>query len=315
MKKIFKFMFFIIFILLLSSCDLLSGGSFDQAPSYDKEVKSSTGKWYFLDDNLEATNNYFEFNGNDSKMTFNYYENDAKKISGTFRVVVSNDLKEERTYVFMWCLDKKDGEKEDVLYCYADDFSLEAESNFTQFTIMKMLKKMPMKDGDNHDRTYRPSEQPYKMGTYLKENKEYKEEKNEYKYGIYAKYDYYNQIEAGTYILDEDTTFTSYITKPTTYGLFRYQYKDEVVEGLYSMSVNKDAMYLYITHDQYEKVTREDKKIYDTTFNIYYPPDLNVDGNFDSTDGTIVINGFVVLKNSKRYESYHWNTGTYNLEK
>ena len=267
MKKIFKLLLFIFFISLLSSCDFFGASD---APNYDKEVESSTGKWYYLDDNHEATNNYFEFDGSNSKMTFNYYENDTKKLSGTFRVVVSNDSKTERSYVFMWCLDKKDGQKEDVLYCYADDFSIEKDSNFSQFTIIKMLKKMPKKDGDNHDRLYRLSERPDKMENYIKEQSEYKVEKDKYEVGD-SEYDCYKQIKSGTYILDENTSFTFLVTKPTSYALFRYKHNEDVIEGVYYLSTNKDAMYLFISHDPYEKVTREDKKIYDTTFNIYYP--------------------------------------------
>ena len=238
-------------------------------------------------------------------MSFEYYESGNKKLSGTFRFVVPSEKGKDRTYCFSYCLDKKDGEKEDVLTCYSDDFS--SVETFTQFTIMQEEKKFTNSDKLVDFHTYRLSEMPYKMGTYVREGASYKEEKDEYKYADY----YY--IPSGTYRLNENVNFTSFYTKKRTKALFSYRNGDQVVEGTYNVGVNKDSVYLYIQHDYAQKVTKEDKEIYDTTFNIYYPPDVYFHGSFNvnGQNNSITITELVFNEHAPSYQDNFWMTGTY----
>ena len=299
-------------VFALSGCDLFSGlknGTAGDAISYDKELASSTGKWFFVDEEHNKASTYFEFDGANDAMTFKYFEDGEQKFAGTYRAVRPSEKGNDRTYVFSWCLDKMDGEREDVLYCYADDFSADANSNFKQFTIMQEFKKLPMVDGNMYDHTYRISELPYKMGTYVKEGKAWEQERDEYKYAN----DYF--IPNGTYALNENVSITFFMTKPRTYSLFSYRNCDKTVEGVYTISEKKDAIYLYIQHDPYLKVTNADKEIYDTTFSLYYPPDFNVHGQFAVNESSlqIVINDFTPTSNAPEYEQGFLRIGTYTL--
>ena len=79
------------------------------------------------------------------------------------------------------------------------------------------------------------------------------------------------------------------MTKPRNSELFRYENGDTAVEGSFWMAEDRKTIYLYVTHDPYSKVTNADKAHYDTTFDIYYPPDLYLRGDF-TKDGSFVIN-------------------------
>ena len=306
MKKIFLGLS--ILIVTLSGCGLLPGSN-GGAENNDKEYPATSGKFLFLDEEKNITNHYFIFDGSKDVMSFSYYENDIKKYEGTFRFVVPEEKGKDRTYCFSYCLDKKDGEKEDVLTCYSDDFS--SQETFTQFTIMQEEKKYSNSDKLINFHTYRISELPYKMGTYVREGSSYLEEKDEYKYSDY----YY--IPSGTYALNDDVSFTSFYTKKRSAALFSYRNGDKVVEGVYSMGSDHKAMYFYIQHEIYQKVTREDKEKYDTTFSLYYPPDYNVHGELDVNSETLSfkISDFTPTSNAPTYAKDFWQIGTFTLVK
>ena len=63
---------------------------------------------------------------------------------------------------------------------------------------------------------------------------------------------------------------------------------------------DKKTIYLYIENDPYSKVTDKDKEHYDTTFDIYYPPDFYLRGEF-SNPNEIVINGLYHHPSSAYY--------------
>ncbi len=297
-----KSLFFVsLLFTCLVGCETFGGS----AKNYEKEYTPTTGKFCYLDENKQATDNYFLFDGSKNVMTFEYYENGAQKLSGTFRFVVPSEKGKERSYCFSYCFDKKDGEKEDVVTCYSDSFS-DAET-FTQFTIMEEEKKYQNSDKAVAFHTYRISELPYKMGTYVREGSSYIEEKDEY-----SRVDDYF-IPSGTYAISDSVSFTSFYTKKRTSALFSYRNGDQVVEGLYYVSTNKDAIYLFIQHDNYEKVTKADKEIYDTTFNIYYPPDVFLHGNFDvnSNQLSVSVSEIVLQENAPSYPDNYWQLGTY----
>ena len=80
-KKSLLFMLICLIIpLFISGCsllDLFKKDNKETKEEYDKELYSSTGKWYLLDDNTT----YFSFDGTKDVMTFEYYENGNKKIN------------------------------------------------------------------------------------------------------------------------------------------------------------------------------------------------------------------------------------------
>lgn len=301
MIKTLKLISLSLISLSLTGCGLFSSGN----TSASVEYEATTGKFFLLDEEKKATDNYFLFDGSKGKMSFSYYEGGNKKIDGTFRVIIPEEKGKDRTYCFSYAFDKKDGEKEDILYCYSDDFS--SVESFTQFTIMEVEKKYVNSDRLIDFHTYRYSELPYKMGTYVREDKQYQVEKDEYAYA--DKY----FIPNGTYYLGEDTYFTSFYTKKRRAALFVYSNNEVTYEGIYNVSDDKKSMYFYISHDIYQKVTREDKEKYDTTFSLYYPPDLNVHGDFevDENNNYFKINSFDILKNAPSFKEGYWKTGTY----
>ena len=307
MKKLIKLLVIPFALFSLTGCDLLSGvfGGGESAQNNDKEYDATTGKFCYIDENKQATDNYFIFDGSKNVMSFEYYESGAKKLAGTFRFVITADKGKDRSYCFMYCFDKKDGEKEDVVYCYSDDFS--TYETFTQFTIMQEEKKFTNSDKLVDFHTYRISELPYKMGTYVREGSSFKEEKDEY---LYA--DQYF-IPSGTYVLNENVSFTSFWTKQRHGALFAYRNGDVIYEGMYWITSDKTKTYNYIQHDMSQKVTRADKEIYDTTFDIYYPPDVFLHGDFDVTEQkpSITINDLIIQEHAPNFPDNFWQMGTY----
>lgn len=276
MKKTIKLfsVFCLIFVLcssLFVGCDLFGK---DDVERYNDELTSATGKWFLIDD----ADTYFEFDGSKNVMTFKYFEDGVQKHDGKFRVVykgLGDDVITPMTYV----ITRSDKTKEDWINCYVEDF----KQDFSQFTIMNIEEDLGMIDASLYSHVYRISELPYKMGTYILEGKEYKEDTNNYKYANEF------HIPSGTYSLSSGESFTFLVTKPTTTELFQYKNGNVLVEGTYRMAQDKKTIYLYITHDQYTKVTNADKERYDTTFDIYYPPDIYLRGDFSNGE-YIVIN-------------------------
>ena len=303
MKKIIKvflmLQLILVFSLALTSCGLLEGifgSNSNESDKYDDELVSSTGKWYMMGEDLT----YFTFDGTKGKMTFSYYDNGLLKYSGTFRVVYrgnGKDILTPLTFIFT----RSDKEKEDWLSCYVDNF----DNDFTQFTIMQIEEDLGFIDGTVHTHIYRISELPYKMGTYILEGNEYKEEANNYK----CANEYY--LPSGTYTLETGESFTFLTTKPTDQQLFQYKNKDVVIEGTITYAQDKKTMYLYIEHDPYEKITQEDKKNYDTTFSMYYPADFYLRGDFSNNNYFVINDLYHHTYSPTNIKDSDWVFGTY----
>ena len=274
MKKLFSLLFVSAFALNLSSCELFSNSN-DSKIKLDDEFTSATGMWMLKED----ADTYFSFDGTKGKMSFSYIEDGTTKYSGSFRGIYRGPG-EDVTSPLSILLKRNDKEKEDWLSCYTDN----ALDGLSQFTIMSQEEDLGMISGSIHTHLYKIMELPYKMGTYILQGKEYVEESNNY---YYANEPY---IPNGTYVSDSGESFTFLLTKPTGSELFLYQNKDVIVEGSFTMAHDKKTIYLYIEHDPYIKVTDEDKKHYDTTFDMYYPPDFYLRGDF-SDPNQIIING------------------------
>jgi len=281
MKKInniFSIFLLSIFSFSLSSCegldDLLGTKENNEEEKIDNELESSTGKWTLKNDD----DTYFVFDGSKDIMSYSYYEDGVNKYSGKYRVVyrgIGEDVLTPLTFIFK----RNDKVKEDWIGCYVEDF----KNDFTQFTVMQEEEDLGMTDGTIYTHIYRISELPYKLGSYILEGNEYKEETNNYK----AKDSLY--IPNGTYSLETKESFTFLMEKPRYSSLFQYKNNDLIIEGVYTVASDKKTIYLYIEHDPYTKVTNADKNKYDTTFSMDYPPDFYLRGDFSKSD-SIVIN-------------------------
>ena len=305
MKRLFTCTFLLTSLLGLSACSLFSGvtKTDDSGVIYDKELDKSTGKWYLLDSNKRATETYFEFNGDSENMTFRYVENKTEKYNGSFRVIYRKNTGENAS-TLTWCLKRNDVEKEDYVYAYADDF----ETSFTQFTTIKEERDEGMNDGRIYSHIYRIGELPYQLGTYILNNSEYKQEKNNYYYANTY------QIPEGIYILNKSVSFTFIMPKPYSYALFRFANGvKEVVEGVYWTSEDKKTIYLYIDHDPYQYIRREDRDKYDMTYSHDYPPDFYLRGDFDASNSQIRIDSLYHHEYSQTtvLDSV-WKFGTYS---
>ena len=144
------------------------------------------------------------------------------------------------------------------------------------------------------------------MGSYVKEGNEYKTETDNYKEA--------NEfcIPNGTYTLATGESFTFLYTKPQSIELFQYKNGDIVVEGLMTISQDKKTVYLYIENDPYNKVTNEDKKHYDTTFSIYYPPDFYLRGDLSDPNRLVINDLYHHTESPSKVEDSTWVFGTYN---
>lgn len=235
-------------------------------------------------------------------MTFSYVEGGEKKYGGNFRVVYKGNGSDS-TYTFNWILTREKSEKDDWVYCYADDF----ESSFTQFTTIKEEQDLGVTDGRVYSHIYRPSELPFALGTYVKEGAAFKRERDDYEYA--NRY----QLPAGTYYLDESTYFEIIMPKPYAYALFAYHNGVETVEGVYWTANDKKTIYLFLDHGPYDYVKKQDRSDYDTTFSNYYPPDFYLRGNFDVADNSFTVSELYHHGESKTaVPDSVWKFGTYS---
>lgn len=301
MKKVKLFLLINLVICLLislTSCGIFNNqGKKDNTEEFNDELTSSTGRWNLMGDDTT----YFIFNGTKNKMTLEYYEESTLKYSGTFRVVYRGNGKDVVTPL-TFIITRTDKEKEDWLGCYVDNF----KEDFTQFTIMYMEEDLGMIDATIHTHLYRINEMPYKLGTYILESKTYKEEANNYKYANEL------SIPSGTYELNENTSITFLMTKPTTSYPFMYQHNDTVIYGYVQIAYDTKSLYLYIDHDPYEKVINDDKKYYDTSFSLYYPPNFYLRGEFNHHDKLIINDLYHHTEDRTGIDEGIFVFGTYN---
>lgn len=300
MKRIINLLFVFLLIIIpcvLTGCDSLLGGSEPNKEEFNEELESSTGKWMLKDD--EDT--YFTFDGSQNAMTYEYVEDGNSKYSGTYRVI-HRGLGDKVLTPLTFILTRSDKQQEDWVGCYAENF----ETDFTQFTIMSEEEDLGIIDGSIHTHIYRISELPYKMGSYILEGNVYKMESNNYSEA--------NEfcIPNGTYTLETGETFTFLYTKPKDPELFQYINGDITVEGSIKIASDKKTIYLYIENDPYNKVTDADKEHYDTTFNIYYPPDFYLRGDFSNPDYIVINDLYHHTESPSEIQDSTWVFGTYH---
>ena len=86
---------------------------------------------------------------------------------------------------------------------------------------------------------------------------------------------------------------------------------DEIVEGLYWVAQDKKTIYLYIEHDPYTKVTKADKDNYDTTFDLNYPPDFYLRGDFSNSNSIVINDLYHHTYSPTLIQDSVWVFGTY----
>ncbi len=297
MKKVSILCLLLCFIFSFGGCDLLGSPTGSPKPEeIDVELQSATGKWTLLDDD----DTFFNFDGSKNVMTFNYVEDGTPKYNGTFRVVyrgLGKDVATPLCFIFT----RTDKEKEDWLNCYVENF----DTDFSQFTIFGEEEDLGMIDASLYTHIYRISEMPYKMGAYVLEGHEYKTESNDYKYA-----DNFH-IPTGTYSLPTGESFYFLAVKPCTHELFQYRNGDTLIEGSFWIAEDKNTIYLYIENDPYSKVTNADKDKYDTTFDIYYPPDFYLRGYFSNSDNIVINDLYHHTYSPTDIQDSTWVFGTY----
>ena len=294
-KAIAILLILVLFSVFLTSCESLFGKDSERTDFKDK-MESSTGKWQLLDD----ADTYFEFDGSEGAMTFGYYEDGALKFNGKFRA--NYNAADDASIPLSFNLTRSDKQSEDWLNCYVENF----EMDFSQFTVIYEEEDLGVTDGTVYTHIYRISEMPYRLGTYILEGKNYKNySKNLFDDGTY-------RIPEGTYVNESGQRLTVIPVINRSYLLFSYTNGDAVVEGVFNIAQDRKTIYLYIEHDIYEKVRESDKKDYDTTFSLNYPPDFYLRGNFDTDSNDIVVDGLYHHEYSPtEIEDSFWVFGTY----
>lgn len=285
----------IIASLLLTSCGSLFGNKSDTT-NFNDEMQKATGKWMLLDNK----DTFFIFDGRENVMTFSYHEDGEQMYSGKFRAI--RKAEKDASNPLSWILTRTDKENEDWISCFVEGF----EESFTQFSIMEVEEDLGVTDGTVYTHIYRPSELPYKLGTYVLEGNEYKPyTKTGFDDGVY-------RIPEGTYKNESGQTFCVTPIMNRSYLLFSYTNDGKTVEGIFNIHTDKSTIYLYIEHDIYEKVKDADKDKYDTTFSLNYPPDFYLRGSFDTSDNSIVINDlYHHTESPTEIEDSFWVFGTY----
>lgn len=305
MKTVRVSVFILLLVLLfaLTGCDLpgsITGGALgSDAEKFNDEMTSATGRWLLADDG----DTYFSFDGSEGAMSFCYVEDGAERYRGSFRAVYRGNGPDVLTPLTL-VLQREGRENADAIGCYTEGF----EEQFTQFTVMTEEEDLGMIEGSLYTHIYRISELPYKMGTYVLEGEEYREESDDYKAADSL------HIPNGTYTLGSGESFTFRMTKPTSPELFQYRNGDTVVEGTFRVASDQKTIYLYIEHDPYSKVTPSDREHYDTTFDLYYPPDFYLRGDFSDTE-RITVNGLYHHGESPtEITDDTWTFGTYERQ-
>jgi len=229
-------------VMPLNSCGLFEGlfetdTDTNHVTSYDK----ITGKFVLYeaaDERYTYKDTYFQFDGSKNQFNMKYYENGKLKHQGEFQKIVTY---EDR--VGYWCnnlhLNVKVGNEWHHISTYTEDFE-----NLNQFRILE--------EYNHKNELYYLSELPYVMGTYVRENEKYVEEKpnkNKVDYMTPTLSDFTSALD-GKFQLDEDHYF--YFVNPKGYPIpdgscyesyFQYHSKElsKPIEGFALGFTSKDS--------------------------------------------------------------------------
>ena len=317
MKRItavFLTLFLLLTALSLSGCELFDAitGKGDAAKQLFDECTETNGTWVFHDfwTQEKDADTYLTFHGNKGEMTFEYYEDGVLKRDGVYRVVYRGETADVDIPVSIGFEIKGDSKHRDWLDCFVRGF----RSDFTQFTVMREERDLGINEvtGTPQARTYRMSEMPFKFGTYVKENCQIKTIEDDRDVSTIT-------VPSGTYISEQNgATFTFMQTYPLFNGsLFRYTYGGNTVEGVYSVGVDRDKLFIWIDYQEGAKPTRQQKQEYEMESGLGFPPNYNIYGSFDARANQSCI----TISRVTAIEGYGYNpqicsvqTGTYSLQ-
>lgn len=318
MKK--SLILILIFVLVLATfslagcglLDALTGKSSDGVEQLFDECTETNGKWIYCDfwTNELDENTYVVFNGEKNVMHFEYYEDGVLKRDGVYRVVYRGEGEKVSVPLSIGFEIKGDSRHRDWMECYVDDF----KTDFTQFTVMDEYREKGLSSrGTPLWHEYRLSEMPFKFGTYVKEGANLKEEKNNFEYADR----YY--IPSGEYVSQSGAKFTFVTTYYTSSLLFRYEYDDKVVEGVYGLSGDNDIFFPYLNYHAGCAPTAEEARQYGSGL-LYFPPNYNIYGSFEVKNSSPNDCPSITLTRFEAIEGYgydtsacDWQLGTYTL--
>ena len=182
----------------LTGCDLLSD-FIDTDEIHNNSFEAATGKFVLYenaDSRFTYNDTYFVIDGSKANFSLKYYENGVLKVDGKIQKVVTHD-----DYIGHWCnnlhFNVKVGDRAEHISCYTESLD-----PLDQFRIIEEYY-MP------GEAKYYLSELPFVLGTYVREGKEFIEEKphkNQKDY-ITPTFDYFTNALNGMYRLDDDHYF------------------------------------------------------------------------------------------------------------
>ena len=166
MKKITKLLALPLLLISLTGCDLIEDiFGRDKSGQYTKEYNAITGKFVLhdaADKRFTYTDTYFDIDGSKGNFTLKYYENGQLKREGKFQKVVTREEKIGQVADNMH-FNIKAGNTYDHISTYTESLD-----PIDQFRIIEEYY--------DNDKRYFLSELPYVMGTYVREDKDYKKE-------------------------------------------------------------------------------------------------------------------------------------------
>ena len=306
----------LILSLVLSSCGLADLFSGDTDTIHKSSYEPITGKFYLyetMDPRVTAENTYFDIDGSKGNFTMKYYENGVLKKDGVFQRIV--------TYQ-----DKIGKMRDNLHFNVKFGNTYEHISTYTE-SLDPIDQFRIIEEYSGSDYKYYLSELPFIMGTYLREGKEYKEEKLKE-----GETDYLTPTEAlftsglnGYYRLDEDHYFYFVFPKINyNYAFAYFQYYssslDKPLEGFaqgktYTTLGNRLELFLTYSH----KVLFD--KIYQDLSNQvlfgYYSFDdedhmLEHWGTIDFSDG--VVNSLSFEYCSRNWTDQEWDQFTKDID-
>lgn len=306
MKRITKLIFLPLIAVSLSSCDLIEeifGGDTDTI--HKKSFEPITGKFYLyeaLDKRYEYHDTYFDINGSQGNFSLKYYENGELKKQGSMNRIVTHEDEIGKWMDNLHFNVNVNGNSEHIC-TYTESLT-----EINQFRIMMEY---------HGEYKYYLSELPYVMGTYVRENKEYKKEAyhtNE-KDEVAPTLKNFTNAFNGFYRLDEEHYF--YFLNPLGFTVSGNLYSsyfqyfsselDKPLEGFVSGYSVEDEPYIVFTYvsDLVDWGKEDTRRIYfgystfDEEENL-----IDHDGTVDFSDGEL--KSFTFEHLSRHWSEQEW---------
>ena len=304
MKKLYKLLLLPLFTLSLTGCDLFSS---DTDVIHNKSYEPVTGKYYLYeaeDKRVSYHDTYFDIDG--KNFTLKYYENGELKRDGKIQKLLTR-----KDYIGKWSdvlhFNVKIGSKAEHISTYTESID-----PINQFRIIEEYY-------NPGDAKFYLSELPYVLGTYVREEEEYKEEAKHTntKDLITPTLENFTSAINGTYKLDDDHYF--YFLCPrgwaTPDGFFLdcyFQYYssslDKPIEGFVSGRTfeGESTLVLKTLRDSVDWGKGSEGRI-NFGYSTFDEEDrmIDHDGTINFSDG--VLHSFTFEHLSRRWTDDEWN--------